>query len=117
MPKKMLSTFERDLLESVRQAEHGARHITRGSIFRDRTLFDPGDGAVLQMRADLLLALSQWMTARKQPPSRLARTLKITTEAVLEIQRGSLTAFTVSELVTLAARAGLNPELKLAKAA
>lgn len=87
-------------------------HVTKGSVFDDRTLFPSDRGAELKMRAELLRGLEAWLkTAGTQATA--AKVLGVTQARVSDIKRGKIDKFSLDLLVRLAARAGLRPELRL----
>ena len=71
------------------------------------------------MRAELLVALERWLAAsgQTQAEAQAAKVLGVSQARVSNIKRGKSSEFSLEQLVKLAARAGLKPQLKLAKAA
>jgi predicted XRE-type DNA-binding protein len=82
------------------------------SAFRD--LFDADKAAEMEIRATLLMGLSQWLQRSKLTQGAAAKILCVTQARVSDIKRGNINRFSLDLLVRLAARAGLNPKLKLA---
>ena len=71
----------------------------------------------LTMRGELLIALERWLAASGQTQAQAAKVLGVTQARVSNIKRGKFSEFSLEQLVKLAARAGLKPQLTLAKAA
>lgn len=101
--------------KTTTESDHGVRHITRGSIFSDPTLFAPEESIKLQMRADLLIALSQWLERGGQTQAQAAKVLGVTQARVSNIKRGKFSEFSLDQLVDLAGRAGLKVQLKVTR--
>ena len=76
--------------------------------------FPPAEAIELQMRAQLLLALKRWRKAAKITQAHAAKQLEVTQDRVSDIERGKFNLFSLDQLVRLANRAGLKPQLKLA---
>jgi len=94
--------------------EHGVRHVTRAgrSVFRD--LFSTEEAAELEIRSTLLQGLERWLTDSGMTQTQAAKALGLTQARVSDIKRGKINQFSLDLLVRLAARAGLQPKLKLA---
>lgn len=87
-----------------------AKGDARGAFY---DLFDEDEAAELTMRAQLLRSLEGWLkTAGTQMAA--AKVLGITQARVSDIKRGKIDKFSLDLLVRLAARAGLQPQLRLA---
>ena len=99
-------------MKRAKKVEGG--HVTRGSVFDDRELFDPLRGAELRMRATALHGLQEWLVVSALTQSAAAKVLGVTQARVSDIKRGKISAFSLDLLVRLAQRAGLQPELRLA---
>lgn len=85
------------------------RGDSRG-IFYD--LFPPDEAAELTIRATLLRGLEEWIkTAGTRAAA--AEALGVTQARISEIRRGKINNFSLDQLVRLAARAGLRPEVRL----
>ncbi|MDR3416403.1 MAG: XRE family transcriptional regulator [Nevskia sp.] len=89
-------------------------HVTHGSVFDDPALFDPSRAAELKMRAELLRGLERWLKNSQHTQTQAAKVLGVTQARVSDIKRGKISTFSLDLLVRLAARAGLQPEVKLA---
>jgi len=101
-------------VRKVTDREHGARHVTPAgrSVFYD--LFPPEKAAEMEMRAQLLIGLEQWLERGRMTQAEAAKVLGVTQARVSDLKRGKIDRFSMDLLVRLAARAGLNPKLKLA---
>ena len=101
-------------VRKVTDREHGARHVTPAgrSVFYD--LFPPEKAAEMEMRAQLLIGLEQWLARGRMTQAESAKVLGVTQARVSDLKRGKIDRFSMDLLVRLAARAGLKPKLKLA---
>ena len=82
------------------------------SVFRD--LYPEDQAAEMEMRSLLLLGLGSWLAGTGMTQTEAAKVLGITQARVSDIKRGKINSFSLDLLVRLAARAGLNPKLRLA---
>jgi predicted XRE-type DNA-binding protein len=100
--------------KKVADNEHGPRHVTPAgcSVFYD--LFPAEKAADLEMRAQLLMGLEQWLAKCRVTQAAAAKVLGVTQARVSDLKRGKINRFSMDLLVPLAARAGLKPKLKLA---
>jgi len=89
--------------------------ITRssGNVFADLG-FPPEEAAILAMRADLMAQLRLVAEKRNWTQVEAAKVLGISQSRVSDLMRGKWDKFSLDMLVTLATRAGLHCELKLA---
>lgn len=89
--------------------------ITRssGNVFTDLG-FPPEEAAILAMRADLMAQLRLAVEKRDWTQVEAAKVLGISQSRVSDLMRGKWDKFSLDMLVTLATRAGLHCELKLA---
>jgi predicted XRE-type DNA-binding protein len=94
--------------------DHSTRHVTPvgRSVFRD--LFDAEEAMELEVRATLLHGLEQWLVASGMTQTEAAQALGVTQARISEIKRGKISRFSIDLLFRLAARAGLQPTVKLA---
>jgi len=101
-------------VRKVTDREHGAGHVTPAgrSVFYD--LFPPEKAAEMEMRAQLLIGLEQWLERSRITQAEAAKVLGVTQARVSDLKRGKIDRFSMDLLVRLAARAGLKPKLKLA---
>jgi len=82
------------------------------SVFRD--LYPDDQAAEMEMRSLLLQGLGNWLAGVDMTQTEAAKVLGITQARVSDIKRGKISSFSLDLLVRLAARAGLNPKLRLA---
>ena len=82
------------------------------SVFYD--LYREDRAAEMEMRSLLLQGLSQWITDSGMKQTETAKVLGVTQARVSDLKRGKISLFSLELLVRLAARAGLQPILKLA---
>ena len=96
-------------------SEHGRRHTTPASrsVFYDLG-FDEAEARVLEMRADLMAALREYIEKRGWTQTEAAKRLGITQPRVSALMKGAWRDFSADMLLVLAARVGLRPRLKLA---
>jgi predicted XRE-type DNA-binding protein len=94
--------------------EHGPQHMTPmgRSVFRD--LFPADQAAELEIRAALLHGLERWLANSGRTQVQAAAALGVTQARVSDIKRGKINRFSLDLLIRLAARAGLQPKLRLA---
>jgi predicted XRE-type DNA-binding protein len=76
--------------------------------------FDEAEARVLEMRADLMVALRDHIEKHGWTQSEAAKKLGITQPRVSALKKGLWRDFSADMLLVLAARAGLEPRLKLA---
>lgn len=95
--------------------KHAVTHVTPAgrSVFED--LFDAEEAAELEIRATLLAGLERWLAASGMTQTEAATVLRVTQARVSDIKRGKISQFSLDLLVRLAARAGLQPKVSLAK--
>ena len=89
--------------------------ITRssGNVFADLG-FPPEEAAILAMRADLMAQLRLAVEKREWTQVEAAKVLGVSQSRVSDLMRGKWDKFSLDMLVTLATRAGLHCELRLA---
>ena len=89
--------------------------ITRssGNVFTDLG-FPPEEAAILAMRADVMAQLRLAVEKRAWTQVEAAKVLGISQSRVSDLMRGKWDKFSLDMLITLATRAGLHCELKLA---
>jgi predicted XRE-type DNA-binding protein len=94
--------------------EHGPRHVTPAgrSVFHD--LFDAEEAVEMEVRATLLRGLEQWLAGSGMTQTEAAKVLGVTQARVSDIKRGKISQFSLDLLFRLAARAGLQPKVKIA---
>ena len=93
---------------------HGPRHVTPAgrSVFRD--LFAEEEAIELEIRSTLLSGLERWLDASGMTQTEAAKMLGVTQARVSDLKRGKISQFSLDLLIRLAARAGLQPSVKLA---
>lgn len=82
------------------------------SVFHD--LYPADQAAEMEMRSLLLHGLGQWLSDSGMAQIEAAKLLGVTQARVSDLKRGKISQFSLDLLVRLAARAGLQPQLKLA---
>jgi len=87
-----------------------------GNVFVDLG-FPPEEVTILTMRADLMAQLRLLIERKGWTQAQAAAALGVSQSRVSDLVRGKWDKFSVDMLLMLAARAGLQPRLKLAKAA
>lgn len=92
--------------------------ITRssGNVFVDLG-FSPDEALILSMRSDLMAQLRVLIDRNRWTQAQAAKELGISQSRVSDLVRGKWDKFSLDMLLILAARAGLEPRLKLVKAA
>jgi predicted XRE-type DNA-binding protein len=81
------------------------------SVFHD--LYPEDQAAEMEMRSLLLQGLGAWLADSGLTQTQAAKVLGVTQARVSDIKRGKISSFSLDLPVCLAARAGLNPKLKL----
>ncbi|OZA12540.1 MAG: transcriptional regulator [Hydrogenophilales bacterium 17-62-8] len=84
-----------------------------GNVFTDLG-FPPEEAAILAMRADLMAQLRLVVEKRNWTQVDAAKVLGVSQSRVSDLMRGKWDKFSLDMLVTLATRAGLHCELRLA---
>lgn len=83
-----------------------------GNVFIDLG-FDPAEAQVMRLRAEVMIRTAQQLKAQGWTQAEAARRLGITQPRVSRLIKGKVEDFSLDMLLTLAARAGLHPELRL----
>ena len=89
------------------------RTKSSGNVFRDLG-FDPAEAKVMALRAEVMIRIEQHVKAQGWTQAEAARRLGITQPRVSRLIKGQWKDFSLDMLLTLAARAGLEPHLRLA---
>ncbi|HET9831482.1 MAG TPA: helix-turn-helix transcriptional regulator [Vicinamibacterales bacterium] len=76
--------------------------------------FDEAEAQVMAQRAEVMIRLEQYLKAQGWTQAEAAKRLGITQPRVSRLTKGKWEDFSLDMLLTLAARAGLYPKLKLA---
>lgn len=87
--------------------------VSSGNVFADLG-FDPGEAAILQMRARLMADLRQHIRADQMTPPEAAARLGISQARVTDLVQGKWEKFSLEMLITLASRVGRQVTLELA---
>ncbi len=82
------------------------------SVFED--LYPADQAAEMEIRAQLLRGLTDWLKASGLTQIQAAKALGVTQARISDLHRGKINRFSLDLLVRLAARAGLRPKLRLA---
>ena len=84
-----------------------------GNVFIDLG-FDPAEAKVMALRAEVMIRMEQHLKAQGWTQAEAAKRLGITQPRVSRLIKGRWQDFSLDMLLTLAARAGLKAELRLA---
>jgi predicted XRE-type DNA-binding protein len=84
-----------------------------GNVFIDLG-FDKAEAQVLALRAELMIRIGRHLQTTGWTQAEAAKRLGITQPRVSKLLKGAWRDFSLDMLLTLAARAGLHPELRLA---
>jgi predicted XRE-type DNA-binding protein len=87
-----------------------------GNVFVDLG-FSAEEAMLLAMRSDLMAQLRLLIERNEWTQTKAASVLEISQSRVSDLTRGKWDKFSLDMLLILAARAGLQPKLKLSKAA
>lgn len=98
---------------STDNATETRRTKSCGNVFIDLG-FDAAEAEVMQMRAMVMIRIEQHMRQQGWTQAEAARKLGITQPRVSRLVRGKAADFSLDMLLTLAARAGMHPTLRLA---
>ena len=83
-----------------------------GNIFIDLG-FPPAEAEIMKLRAEVMIHMQQYLKAQGWTQAETARQLGITQPRVSRLLKHKVEDFSLDMLLTLAARAGLHPELRL----
>jgi predicted XRE-type DNA-binding protein len=84
-----------------------------GNVFVDLG-FDEAEAQVMALRVELMTRLRKWLADEGLTQAEAAKRLHVTQPRVSALVKGAWKDFSVDMLLTLAARAGLHPRLRLA---
>ncbi len=84
-----------------------------GNVFLDLG-FPPAEAEVMRLRAEVMIRMEQHLRAQGWTQAEAARHLGVTQPRISRLLKGKWEDFSLDMLLTLAARAGLHPSLKLA---
>lgn len=82
------------------------------SVFHD--LYPEDQAPKMEMRSQLLIGLGRWIADSDMTQTEAAKVLGITQARVSDLKHGKISQFSLDLLVRMAARAGLDPKLKIA---
>jgi len=83
-----------------------------GNVFADLE-FDPAEAEIMKLRAEVMIRTAQQLENQGWTQDEAARQLCVTKADVSSLIQGHADDFSLDMLLTLAARAGLHPELRL----
>ncbi len=83
-----------------------------GNVFIDLG-FPPAEAEVMKLRAEVMIRMQQHLKAQGWTQAEAARQLGITQPRISRLLKHKVEDFSLDMLLTLAARAGLHPELRL----
>lgn len=84
-----------------------------GNVFADLG-FDPAEAEVMKLRAEVMIRIEQLVKSKGWTQAEAARRLGVTQPRISRLVKGKWEDFSLDMLLTLAARAGLKPSLRLA---
>ncbi len=84
-----------------------------GNVFVDLG-FDEAEAHVMALRAELMIRLSKELKAKGWTQAQAAKHLGVTQPRVSKLNKGAWQDFSLDMLLTLAGRAGLQAELRVA---
>jgi len=99
--------------KSTRRAKDDRITPSSGNVFVDLG-FDEAEAHVMALRAELMLRLSQELKAKGWTQAQAAKRLGVTQPRVSKLNKGAWQDFSLDMLLTLAGRAGLHAELRVA---
>lgn len=77
----------------------------------------PAEAAGMRLRSDLMIALKEVVTSWDEEQAQSARRLDVTQPRLDDLLRGRIGEFSLDALIVLAARAGLDVRMEIARAA
>jgi predicted XRE-type DNA-binding protein len=84
-----------------------------GNIFVDLG-FEPAEAEVMKLRAEVMIRMKERLKEAGWTQAEAARRLGVTQPRVSCLMKGKVEDFSLDMLLTLSARVGLHPELRLA---
>lgn len=84
-----------------------------GNVFIDLG-FDPAEAKIMALRTEVMVRMERHLSAQGWTQAETARRLGISQPRVSRLIKGKWQEFSLDMLLTLAARAGLEPKLRLA---
>jgi predicted XRE-type DNA-binding protein len=83
-----------------------------GNVFVDLG-FDPAEAEIMQLRAQVMIQMEQFLKAQGWTQAEAAKRLKVTQPRISRLIKGKWEDFSLDMLLTLAARMGMKPQLQL----
>ena len=99
--------------KSTRRRKDDRITPSSGNVFVDLG-FDEAEAHVMALRAELMIRLSQELKAKGWTQAQAAKRLGVTQPRVSKLNKGAWQDFSLDMLLTLAGRAGLHAELRVA---
>lgn len=99
--------------KSIRRGKDDRITPSSGNVFVDLG-FDEAEAHVMALRAELMIRLSQELKAKGWTQAQAAKRLGVTQPRVSKLNKGVWQDFSLDMLLTLAGRAGLHAELRVA---
>ncbi len=99
--------------KSTRRLKDDRITPSSGNVFVDLG-FDEAEAHVMALRAELMVRLSQELKAKGWTQAQAAKRLGVTQPRVSKLNKGAWQDFSLDMLLTLAGRAGLHAQLRLA---
>jgi predicted XRE-type DNA-binding protein len=99
--------------KSTRRGKDDRITPSSGNVFVDLG-FDEAEAHVMALRAELMIRLSQELKAKGWTQAQAAKRLGVTQPRVSKLNKGAWQDFSLDMLLTLAGRAGLRAELRVA---
>ncbi len=83
-----------------------------GNVFADLG-FDEAEARVMALRVQVMTEIEARLRAQGWTQTEAARHLRVSQPRISQLKRGAWKEFSLDTLLTLAARAGLKPELRI----
>ena len=87
-------------------------HRASGNVFRDLS-FSAGEAALLKIRADLMIALTELIRARGLTQAGAAALLGVSQPRVSDLMTGKFERFSIDTLVAMLSHAGVKVRVEL----
>jgi predicted XRE-type DNA-binding protein len=81
-----------------------------GNVFAELG-FDPAEAEVMKLRAEVMIRMELYLKESGQTQAQVAKQLGISQPHVSRLAKGCADEFSLDMLLTLAARAGMHPQL------
>jgi predicted XRE-type DNA-binding protein len=85
--------------------------VSCGNIFADLG-FDPVEAEIMALRTKIMIELEKALQANHWTQHQAAQALGVTQSRISDLKRGKAKNFSIDMLLTLAARAGLHPNVQ-----